>query len=790
MAIPTWQNIQGGPTFRDVALIRSMGDANIKAGIGNINDVLTQYTNTQEANRKQEISNTTNAALNSIAGFKTPEEYDAAVKAGFIDNLLSKGAGIDQAAIRNAANAHMGTLQNRMMADSAYKGELANQKDIPTLAAIERLKVAGRVTEANALVETLDPRNQGKAVKSIADQAYLDQQRSREDINFGQRLKENAHKEEMWPLEIKARNGAISLNDAHIREIDNKPGVAAAKAFKERSEANFKHMNETSPFGTGTGNSEVPSVRVANIYKDSLKYMGSDFAEDAQKLAQIFAKSPTYAVTDVNNKKVDIPYTPAIISQAMAMTPAKKDGIFSIGSTKKYGTEYREEVLANANKIIEEGAKDPNNPNSIVNQYALFNQLSANMQSGYSPTSVGGIGIPKPTTEVLQSTPVNSPTTAIDKAGSAVGNTVPVQPSPIRQGSNPSELAKLTAAAADVVTLPGRGIADLVARASNNTQDVLSSAGIPVPKERINPSLSAYGATPAYDSLMAGDVPNTSTLSIGKPNPPPVYDPNKPTDLVKSGKEKMIQQLYPTPKGYNDRVASIAALDKVAPPTTSAPIAGYPNVAKVPVKQSETLDIAPDGSTTKTEPLDVPKSLIKTLDKTNTVVEAKKDAIPKGEGTSVKVTVIDADTFDFAPTDPNQPVPNAKGIRCRWDTIDGQEIPNSKYGKQGQPFGEAAASAVKDIMNSGAVTIKVTGQDSRSDGGPARNICQVSIDGKPADIAVLKAGWAHVYEQYIKPSHPRYKELKLAEQAAMTKQAGMWKDGNYAEPGWEHRSKQ
>ena len=735
----TWQSL-AAPDLRGVALMMNQAQNSINSGFGNLTDVLKQREATETANWNQQKTNNTNELFNKLAGYKTPEEYQAALNSGALQQeAAGYGAQVDQAAFRKALDSRMGDLQQRAVQGINYQTALDNEADVTKSGAATAAMGKGEYTQAGELIKGMSPRNQAAWFQKLEAQKDTDSKQAQQDVKVGFDLQDQAYKEKTRPIQEEILREQLAHSKAQTAEIGAKPLVAAAKAQREQAETDLKNYHKNDMYGSERF-SRDPSVNAGHIYDTVAKVLGKDGDKASVALSTYFAdpKNAEYVQKKADGSELRLPHNAAVIKQAMAMTESgfKKGTFFGIGSDAGYGDEYVKQVIANADKIMAESTKDINTPGAM-NSYARLESLSNAARGDVVAPSGNATGLPKPAGEKPSS---NTPSTALDKAAEKAGVTKPKEA---------SEAIKFAAGVNDAVIFPGRVLYDAAGGVVNKVTDAINyTHGTNIPK--VKGSLESIGLTPTLDAARAGNLsgPDVSlpSLTLGK------------------------SSAFSAPKQ----------------PTTSAPIAGNVGQAPAKVKQSESFETKPDGSREVVPPLEITKAEAKTLTTTNPVVTAKSPP-PKGEGTSVKVTVLDADTFDFASTDPKQPVPNAVGNRCRWDTIDGQEIPHLKYGKQGQPFGEASAAGVKEILDSGRVTISVTGQDKRSDSGKARNICQVSIDGKPADVAVLKAGWAHLYRDYVKPNHPRYKELNAAEGYAITNDKGMFADGVYAEPGWENR---
>lgn len=182
--------------------------------------------------------------------------------------------------------------------------------------------------------------------------------------------------------------------------------------------------------------------------------------------------------------------------------------------------------------------------------------------------------------------------------------------------------------------------------------------------------------------------------------------------------------------------------------------------------RSETLTISADGKTKKAKeslPLPAPGE----LPQPETIVEARPGAIPEGQGQMVTVTyVVDGDTFQYRPKGSGK---NAPVATCRLDAVDAPEI--GHRGEPDQPFGREAKRTLQSMVESGDVTIRVTGTDKNG-----RDLCQVEVEGRDVGVDLVKAGLAWLIEDTYLFSHDiaRRNQLIAAQSEAIHSRAGLF----------------
>ena len=154
MAAITWQNVNA-PAGVGAEAGRGMylGQMGINQGFDNLAKILQDREKLDSANWNQVKTNNTNAYLNELSTARTPEELAAkqSILAGMQQNA---GAQIDATSIRAANDGRGAILQNRLMAENAYKDSITNSANKPIKEQAAALFAAGDVKGGNALLAT------------------------------------------------------------------------------------------------------------------------------------------------------------------------------------------------------------------------------------------------------------------------------------------------------------------------------------------------------------------------------------------------------------------------------------------------------------------------------------------------------------------------------------------------------------------------------------------------------------------------------------------------------------
>lgn len=138
MAQPiTWQNVNQGDAS---TAWRGLDSAHrtLNGAFDALNGVVKNSEATDDANWQTIKTNNTNADLNAINQYATPEAYAEAQKNGAIAALISAhGAQVDQAALRQAADNRLSTLQQRATQGITYQNTATDQAQQPLMDQIQ-----------------------------------------------------------------------------------------------------------------------------------------------------------------------------------------------------------------------------------------------------------------------------------------------------------------------------------------------------------------------------------------------------------------------------------------------------------------------------------------------------------------------------------------------------------------------------------------------------------------------------------------------------------------------------
>lgn len=172
-------------------------------------------------------------------------------------------------------------------------------------------------------------------------------------------------------------------------------------------------------------------------------------------------------------------------------------------------------------------------------------------------------------------------------------------------------------------------------------------------------------------------------------------------------------------------------------------------------------------SPTKPAPVNIPQNV-----KWNEGVKVAEATQPGGKQ-AVATFIPDGDGV-------NMKLADGGSLSCRLHSIDAPEVAKEKDWKDGkgklhkaspdQAYGPEARDYLTNLIKNKEVTVVVTQSAENSKQG--RNFCQVSFEGKDVSLSMVEAGFAQVYDQYVRPELA--KSLYSAQLKAKEEKNGLW----------------
>lgn len=139
----TWQNVNGA-SLADALRPMESAQRSFNGAFDGLGELLKQRQVLEEQNWQNGKVNNTNAALNAVNQFATPEEFQAAQKSGVIAQLMAaNGAQMDQQAVRAAADGRLGILQQRAKLSGEYQDAAIERAAAPFADAYKAATLSG-----------------------------------------------------------------------------------------------------------------------------------------------------------------------------------------------------------------------------------------------------------------------------------------------------------------------------------------------------------------------------------------------------------------------------------------------------------------------------------------------------------------------------------------------------------------------------------------------------------------------------------------------------------------------
>jgi hypothetical protein len=395
-----WDNIRG-PSLAEASRPLDAATATFNGAFDRLGGVLAQREAIDAANWQNTKTNNTNAFLDTVAKYRTPEELQAAQASGALDQLRAGfGNQIDAGAVRGAADARVLQTMQMKQQQIGYEHAMADERSTPFMQAY---KVAALKGDKNAmsqaemayqqaggrdlsgLVGYADARDQEVKLRGQQDKRFgLDMRTGEETILNAQdgrrhnRVMEGQGQQrigldqqriglEGQRLSIDKENAAWNREDRNLLRISN-----AAKIDKDARNAAYEAVIKNSPLDRGV---ITTTAGKEELFK-GLKSMGIEksAAEDLiYNLGKRFPKGQ--AMVGVDDKKnpvmTDIPVS--VILDAIgsssenvlsALTPGwSRRGDEAVDTiAKRMGTD---KDLQRAIAAVEEAQMGRRNPNLI-----------------------------------------------------------------------------------------------------------------------------------------------------------------------------------------------------------------------------------------------------------------------------------------------------------------------------------------------------------------------------------------------------------------------------------------
>ena len=747
MAAITWQNISGAD-YSNAARTLDAAQQRLDAGFGNLGDILKKREATDTANWDTGKVNNTQAFLDEVAKYRTPEEFQAAQQSGVLDRMRQGfGAQVDANAARTAQDGRLATLQQRGLADINYNTAVTNERELPIRDNISALTSQGKFGEAQALLDQHNLRNEAALFDAVRSGQRRVTTEGQADTTFDNQQAVEAQNVLMRPLDLAAKRAAIAASQASTNASN-----AASAERRQAGVANKLLLGYQQHYTDAQNKWNTGASKIANEMKIPLDKSGRpDFTNiDAEtgkaykaRLATLgdIASSSAY-LADFSKRMTDagVPVKQQIEGRDTfdklfgtgSVTSASDAAILKAGAEK---IDARLKSVKDNNPFIKPGADDLAKEQTAVigmitsgvkgdGEYftkgPLKEEAMALMTKGLNWRDAAG----KPQVTVIPPALMKLALTQSMESDTALWNgTIRGAKDFLKEKLRDPEFMKLQQQAEEFNTDPtGIKARTALADSLTNQQGIQSS-----PRGLMTSLDEAIRASDRRSAIEAQK--KSPELANAQPTvvPPAVGSTAKPAIVA-----------TPVPKG-----------------------------STVSAAQDVSFNLSTGATAATSSPLVIPTDI--KFGAPKTVAQA---TIPGGKQ-GVVTFVPDADGVNLKMAD-------GSNLSCRLHMIDAPEVAHAKRTTKAgkvieaspdQAYGQEARYYLMNKIQNKEVSVVVTQSESTNKEG--RNYCQVSFEGQDMSMDVLQAGFAHVYDKYVKPELAS--KAYDAQLSAKRNRRGMWK---------------
>jgi hypothetical protein len=245
----TWRNIESRGVGDAARLLEGSRDS-LNAGVSQIGSVFDDRQALSEKRYGVGVENNTDAFLNELQKYRTPEELQAAQQSGAIDSLRSQfGQQIDEDAVRNAPVDRLNTLRGDEQDSAAYAAFQLDETVRPLRSQAEELIASG---DTNGFDTFLTPENRELFSEAgiLDDLVQSRTDRFRADRIYNRTEETESQRDSSDALISSIASGATDENRAMAQydEWAFRQGIDGEVAAKGREQlrTQFNQINELS----------------------------------------------------------------------------------------------------------------------------------------------------------------------------------------------------------------------------------------------------------------------------------------------------------------------------------------------------------------------------------------------------------------------------------------------------------------------------------------------------------------------------------------------------------------
>jgi len=379
-----WDNINGAGLSEASRPLES-AQRSFLGAFNTLGDTFAQREAIDTANVANERVNNTNAFLDAISKYRSPEELRAAQAAGgALDQLRSQfGTRIDANAVRGAADARVAALQGQAQQEIAYNHMMTDERVAPILDQYKAALLAGDSQKAAALdaqYQQLGGRDLATLKAAADNRAQELVQRGRQSITFDSQQKKFA--DDLLTSAATRQHMATSdatnakAVDAQVRQVDfniqnTKDATAAAQAAGRAAAAKNALKEAGNVYRDGIYDGSQANDLMASMVKNNI----GDNNEDRTNIIRMVNKlqQEGVEVTGKDGKTVVLHELPvAAIESAIN---SSRDAWWRVGWNTGYAKDAKSQLETSLQQIVNKGGKDSS---PVLDDLAAFKQTMRN----------------------------------------------------------------------------------------------------------------------------------------------------------------------------------------------------------------------------------------------------------------------------------------------------------------------------------------------------------------------------------------------------------------------------
>lgn len=390
MATITWRNVNDGGSNEALRSLMA-ASAGVTNSFGALQNVVQQAEAADKANFDRQKVDNTASFLDAIQSrYANPEALQAAIASGEVDQLRSGyGRAIDRNATRGAAEARLAAMRSNDLTGRQYANQVAQDTSTPLMQQASMLARQGKLDEANALVQQVDPRFQGTASQGVFDANRARVGFDQDQTKFlwagnEEQRKGEAHRSNLASQAAARQASAASTALSNYKLSEAKTEAGGMKAFGQLANAYHAQVSEAK--------TEIEQLAKANpsIFGDKFNpgKMSQDQIAAADGLLQakgmpfrmsVFTEGDTAAMGTAIQALREAGASPQTIAKAQQAGPMLFDstGGAKIGTDAK-SAERAKTLSAAANERLVEAAGGVPLTKEQFNNY-ITNELPKNI---------------------------------------------------------------------------------------------------------------------------------------------------------------------------------------------------------------------------------------------------------------------------------------------------------------------------------------------------------------------------------------------------------------------------